>query len=138
MRDEAALDQRAMEICLRQIERCQQTGIKPNFIVLLGEHYGSRPLPARTEAVEFEKVCGWVAGADKRLIDDWYGRDERALPIPREVDSGMIIDHVVSGSRVRARSVAYNEEWNEWKALPFLMRQRTLKPTAPSGIRCRP
>jgi hypothetical protein len=25
-----------MQICLREIERCQQTGIKPNFIVLLG------------------------------------------------------------------------------------------------------
>jgi len=24
--------------------------------------------------------------------------------------------------------VAYDEEWNEWKALPFLMRQRTPNP----------
>jgi hypothetical protein len=37
VRDEAALDQQTMEICLREIERCQLTGIKPNFIVLLGE-----------------------------------------------------------------------------------------------------
>jgi hypothetical protein len=42
VRDEAALDQQTMEICLREIERCQQTGIKPNFIVLLGERYGWR------------------------------------------------------------------------------------------------
>jgi NACHT domain- and WD repeat-containing protein len=37
VRDEAALDQRTMEICLAEIERCQKTGIKPNFIVLLGD-----------------------------------------------------------------------------------------------------
>jgi hypothetical protein len=49
VRDEAALDQQTMELCLREIERCQQTGIKPNFIVLLGDRYGWRPLPARIE-----------------------------------------------------------------------------------------
>ncbi|MGD1074020.1 MAG: DUF4062 domain-containing protein, partial [Bryobacteraceae bacterium] len=80
VRDEAALDQQTMEICLREIERCQQTGIKPNFIVLLGERYGWRPLPARIEAVEFKRVRDQAADADKRLIDDWYARDDNAVP----------------------------------------------------------
>lgn len=78
VRDEAALDQQTMEICLREIERCQQTGIKPNFIVLLGERYGWRPLPARTEAAEFEQVCDRVADAHKPLIKDWNERDDNA------------------------------------------------------------
>jgi len=43
VRDEAALDQKTMEICLREIRRCQRTGVKPNFIVLLGQRYGWRP-----------------------------------------------------------------------------------------------
>ena len=80
VRDEAALDQQTMEICLREIERCQQTGIKPNFIVLLGERYGWRPLPARIEAGEFKKVRDRAADADQRLIDDWYERDDNAEP----------------------------------------------------------
>ena len=80
VRDEAAIDQQTMEICLREIERCQQTGIKPNFIVLLGERYGWRPLPARIEAEEFNKVRDRATDADKRLIDDWYERDENAVP----------------------------------------------------------
>ena len=80
VRDEAALDQQTMQICLREIERCQQTGIKPNFIVLLGERYGWRPLPARIEAAEFEEVRGRVTDAGKRLIDDWYERDDNAVP----------------------------------------------------------
>jgi hypothetical protein len=81
VRDEAALDQQTMEICLREIERCQQTRIKPNFIVLLGERYGWRPLAARIEAEEFDRVCGRVANAaDQRLINDWYERDDNAVP----------------------------------------------------------
>jgi len=47
VRDEAALDQQTMEICLREIERCQQTGIKPNFIGLLRRR---NPLAARHSA----------------------------------------------------------------------------------------
>lgn len=81
VRDEAALNQQTMEICLREIERCQQTGIKPNFIVLLGDRYGWRPLPARIEAQEFERVRDHVTDAvDKQLIKGWYERDENVVP----------------------------------------------------------
>jgi hypothetical protein len=81
VRDEAGLDQQTMEICVREIERCQQTGIKPNFIVLLGERYGWRPLAARIEAQEFDRVRDRVANAqDQRLVKDWYERDDNAVP----------------------------------------------------------
>ena len=63
VRDEAALDQKTVEICLREIERCQKTGIKPNFIVLLGRRYGWRPLSARIKADEFLKVLAQVCRA---------------------------------------------------------------------------
>src|ERR1035437_6096785 len=72
VRDEAALDQKTMEICLREIERCQETGIKPNFIVLLGQRYGWRPLPARIEAEEFEAVRDRITGLEeRRLVESW-------------------------------------------------------------------
>jgi WD40 repeat protein len=81
VRDEAALDQQTMEICLREIERCQQTRIKPNFIVLLGDRYGWRPLPARIEAQEFDRVCGHVAdAADRQFVNAWYVRNDNAVP----------------------------------------------------------
>jgi hypothetical protein len=32
-----------MEICLREIERCQQFGIKPNFIGLIASFAAGRP-----------------------------------------------------------------------------------------------
>ncbi|MGA2149872.1 MAG: DUF4062 domain-containing protein, partial [Bryobacteraceae bacterium] len=81
VRDEAGLDQKTMEICLREIERCQRTGIKPNFIVLLGQRYGWRPLPARIEAPEFEAVRDRTASPEERgLAESWYRRDDNAVP----------------------------------------------------------
>ena len=44
VRDEAALDQQTMRICLDEIKRCQQISPMPNFLVLLGDRYGWRPL----------------------------------------------------------------------------------------------
>jgi hypothetical protein len=54
VRDEAALDQQTVEICLREIRRCQATRVRPNFIVLLGDRCGWQPLPARIPATEFQ------------------------------------------------------------------------------------
>jgi hypothetical protein len=81
VRDEAALDQKTMEICLREIERCQRTGIKPNFIVLLGQRYGWRPLPSRIEASEFDAIRDHIPSLDDRaLVESWYRRDDNAVP----------------------------------------------------------
>src|SRR5271157_1365300 len=66
VRDEASLDQKTIEICLREIERCQSTGIKPNFIILLGQRYGWRPLPTRVEAREFETLQKHIVAPEDR------------------------------------------------------------------------
>src|ERR1019366_688833 len=81
VRDEAGLDQKTMEICLAEIERCKKTNLKPNFIVLLGDRYGWRPLPARINAAEFERVRNSIPGDENRaLVDCWYQRDDNAVP----------------------------------------------------------
>jgi hypothetical protein len=81
VREEASLDHRTMEICLVEIARCQKTGIKPNFIVLLGDRYGWRPLPARIEKNEFEAVLAHVADAsDRDFVQSWYDLDLNAVP----------------------------------------------------------
>lgn len=71
IRDEAALDQKTMDICLREIKRCQATQIKPNFIVLLGDRYGWLPLPTRIPATELDP---------RPVAGDWYKLDENAVP----------------------------------------------------------
>jgi hypothetical protein len=50
---EAALDQGTMRICLTEIERCQEVTPRPNFLILLGNRYGWRPLPAEIPDAEF-------------------------------------------------------------------------------------
>lgn len=81
VRDEAALNHKTMEICLREIERCQHTGIKPNFIALLGQRYGWCPVPSWIEASEFEAIQEHVSAPDdRRLVSGWYQRDDNAVP----------------------------------------------------------
>jgi len=65
---EAALDQQTMRICLEELKRCQTLSPRPNFIVLLGNRYGWRPLPAEIEAVEFEELRAKAPDADKDLL----------------------------------------------------------------------
>src|SRR6202035_1530185 len=81
LRDEAVRDQKTMEICLREIERCQCTGIKPNFVVLLGERYGWLPLASRIDGREFEVILGRITKhEDRALVERWYRRDANAVP----------------------------------------------------------
>ena len=78
--DQASLDQQAMSICLGEIERCQQTSPRPNFIVLLGDRYGWCPPPSRIPADEYEKIKNVIEGkGDKALLEDWYSLDKNAV-----------------------------------------------------------
>ena len=79
--EEASLDQQTTNICLGEIARCQQTTPRPNFIVLLGDRYGWRPLPAEIPAQEFEEIERRVTDKDdKALLAQWYRRDDNAVP----------------------------------------------------------
>ena len=131
VRDEAALDQQTLEICLREIERCQQTGIKPNFIVLLGERYGWRPLPARIEAGEFERILPVVSQDEKKLLlceknqpaagKGWYCLDLNAAPAeyilrPRELS-------VAADAPEDEKQAAREQEARAWKATEDALRE---------------
>ncbi|HSQ79486.1 MAG TPA: AAA family ATPase, partial [Candidatus Bathyarchaeia archaeon] len=81
VRDEAALDQKTMRICLDEIARCQKTSPRPNFIILLGDRYGWRPLPWQIPAAEMQALRPHFSGdGDAALVEDWYRRDDNAVP----------------------------------------------------------
>jgi hypothetical protein len=97
---EAGLDQRTVQICLEEIARCQRLTPRPNFIILLGDRYGWRPLPAWIEKSEFEAILAKVPESDRELLlwtekqskdrMGWYRLDLNADPaeyilMPREV-----------------------------------------------------
>ncbi len=79
--EEAGFDQRTMQLCIHELHRCQQITPKPNFVLLLGQRYGWRPLPAVIPAPEFDAIFEAIqdAGA-KAILERWYQLDENALP----------------------------------------------------------
>src|SRR5688572_27102640 len=54
--EEATLDHRTMPVCLTELARCQEVSPRPNFVVLLGDRYGWRPLPATISADELDAI----------------------------------------------------------------------------------
>jgi Domain of unknown function (DUF4062) len=80
VRDEAALDQQTMRICLEEIARCQRVTPRPNFIVLPGDRYGWRPVPSAIPADEYEVIEHHVPPAEKELLQPWHKRDDNAVP----------------------------------------------------------
>ena len=77
---EAALDQRALPICLEELGRCQRLSPRPNLIILLGERYGWRPLPFEVPQTDFERMLGKVPSAEATRLDRWYRLDANAVP----------------------------------------------------------
>ena len=135
--EEAGLDQRAMAVCLTEIERCQRLELKPNFIVLLGDRYGWRPLPAQIEAKEFEAVAARVPKEESALLawdekqpDDakgWYRLDTNAVP-PEYVLRPRVVD-VPKGATKDQRKTAADAEFEAWKVT-----ERTLHAILLDGI----
>lgn len=78
--EEAGRDQQTMDICLGELRRCQRASPRPNFIALLGDRYGWRPLPARIPASEYDLLRAHVAPSDTPLLDAWYRLDQNATP----------------------------------------------------------
>ncbi|MDD2714537.1 MAG: tetratricopeptide repeat protein [Candidatus Wallbacteria bacterium] len=86
--EEDAIDQQTMKICLSEIKRCQAVSPRPNFMILLGDRYGWRPLPAEIPESEYYKISeklrvkikmGKFTAEDLKLLDSWYKRDLNAL-----------------------------------------------------------
>jgi hypothetical protein len=82
--DEASAGQRTMRICLDEIARCQEVTPRPNFLLLLGDRYGWRPLPEEVPRSEFEAVRAQLGSVAAGLADTWYRLDTNAVPAGQE------------------------------------------------------
>jgi WD40 repeat protein len=69
-----------MSICLDELCRCQKVTPRPNFIALLGDRYGWRPLPSHIQALEFDGLLAAMSDAEKQEVRSWYWRDDNAVP----------------------------------------------------------
>lgn len=126
---EASLDQQTMNICIQELERCQQASPRPNFIILLGQRYGWRPLPARIPAGEFEEILARVPESKRPFLTGncdvaewrdgaavtrmgWYRKDMNAVP-PEYVLQPRTI-HIPEGASAELRSKIVAEEGKDW------------------------
>ena len=80
---EASLDHRTMRICFEELRRSQEISPQPNFLILLGNRYGWRPLPEEVSVGEFKtlhKAASELAATD--VLCQWYVEDTNTLPEP--------------------------------------------------------
>jgi len=121
VREESALDQQTMKICLDEIAHCQRPP-RPSFIVLLGDRYGWQPLPAEIPADEFEQIMKQVSDEkEKILLNIWYKRDDNAVPAvyclqPRVVKVRAIVTE-------KEKESERNEERIQWQETEQSLRE---------------
>ena len=84
---EAGLDHRAMRICFDELRRAQAMSPQPNFLVLLGDRYGWRPLPEEISVDEFQRIqqaaSQMATNSSKSavaVLNEWYRKDDNADP----------------------------------------------------------
>jgi uncharacterized protein YejL (UPF0352 family) len=80
--NEAAFEQKTLQICLREVDRCQNTFTIPHFLILLGSRYGWQPIPAKIARSEFSLIKKALASQeeDLRLLKDWYFLEKNDFP----------------------------------------------------------
>jgi hypothetical protein len=78
--EEAVQSHRSVLICLEELRRCQENSLRPYMLILLGERYGSRPLPPVVNGREFDELLSRVPTAKRDHLKYWYRRDLNAVP----------------------------------------------------------
>lgn len=78
--NEAQLDQKALEMCIKEVQSCK-THDYPNFLIMLGDRYGWVPLPNIIEKNEFGKIIQNLDIEKKEYLASWYYEDANQIPI---------------------------------------------------------
>src|SRR5262245_46948899 len=85
---DAGIAHRTMRICFEELRRAQDISPEPNFLILLGQRYGWRPLPEEISGAEFQMlvaVCSAMTGPQipgthgktaRQVLGEWYRCDE--------------------------------------------------------------
>ncbi len=76
------LSHETLRICLDEVAHCQKLSPKPNFLMLIGDRYGWRPLPTEIPNEDFELILTSLDkdNDSKALLNRWYRIDDNAVP----------------------------------------------------------
>ena len=77
--EDAARDQKTLQICFNEIARCQKISPKPNFLILLGDRYGWQPIPEIIPKDEGDAMGNFLIGKQKELFEYWYKQDFNSI-----------------------------------------------------------
>ena len=84
VRDETTDDHLTTSLCLEMLDHCRRTSLGPSFVLLLGQKYGYRPLPARLPAAHLEAMLEGLAslnmGEGPKLLTKWFHKDSNCVP----------------------------------------------------------
>ncbi|KAJ8042119.1 NACHT domain- and WD repeat-containing protein 1 [Holothuria leucospilota] len=74
-------DERTVDLCKEEIDRCQRLSIGPNFVTFLNQKYGRLIAPCRILASAFDRLLKKVGDMkDKDLLMRCYKLDQNAVP----------------------------------------------------------
>ncbi|XP_067950407.1 NACHT and WD repeat domain-containing protein 2-like [Watersipora subatra] len=83
VRDEAQQDHSGSKTCMDELRSCQELSLGPNFVCLLGQSYGNRPLQSEISLHDWEIIVSALeslGGEGLNLLKDWYQRDDNGIP----------------------------------------------------------
>lgn len=82
VRDEATDDHQTVTLCSREIDTCQRVSVGPNFVALIGDKYGFRPLLNRIKSTEYRALrrCLIEVDVNTDFLDTWYKEDLNSVP----------------------------------------------------------
>ncbi|PAA84392.1 hypothetical protein BOX15_Mlig005707g1 [Macrostomum lignano] len=128
VRDEATDDHMTTELCLREIKTCQRVSVGPNFVVLLGQKYGYRPVPTLIDAQEFDMIVAAVrqGGAEKdaACLERWYKRDANIVPPVQVLQPiSSILIHFNNKGMQKMMEAHQNEWWSTMSSMQVIFRQ---------------
>jgi hypothetical protein len=85
--EELQFEQKTLQTCFNEIDRCQKISPKPNFLILLGDKYGWQPVPEKIPGAEMEIIKQQLTPVDTTFLikekdsdSGWYRLDKNAIP----------------------------------------------------------
>ncbi len=123
---DAADDQQTLDICLREVERCQRLTPRPNFLILLGDRYGWRPLPPAVPPADLAAIEAATGEAGVReQIREWYRPDDNAIPPvfvlrPRTDEAMGAWPDIERTLAAALRRAAVRLQWPPERAAPYV------------------
>jgi WD40 repeat protein len=78
--EQASTSQRTLPVIFEELRRCQRDAPEFHFLLLLGDRYGSRLLPATIPSDEYTRLSAQLGATDRARLDAAYRLDTNAVP----------------------------------------------------------